>query len=274
MRTEPLITIIMPVYNAVAYVNEAVQSCIAQSWSNWELIIINDGSTDGTKSLLEKLDDSRIHVIHQSNRGVSSARNVGLELKKGEYITFLDADDVLPSKGLEARGLFLQENPEVDVVDGIISVRDASMHDEQRCYRPYYTGKLLPRLLKLDDRTFFGPSYMLRSSRLGGIRFADGMSHAEDLRFYIEIADRCDVEYAYVNEIVYLYRKSDSSAMANFEGLEEGYLTLLESVKGIQGASLFDKLYMKLKVATILFLCWRSRGEYAKAIKATAKCVF
>ncbi|MBL4775796.1 MAG: glycosyltransferase [Mariprofundus sp.] len=258
----------MPAYNADQFVNTAVQSCMAQSWTNWELIIVNDGSTDGTKDTLDRIDDSRIHVLHQSNKGVSSARNAALELAMGEYITFLDADDAIPPKSLEVRAVFLQENPEVDIVDGVISVRDATLQEEQRRYRPYYSGKLLPRLLKLDDCVFFGPFYMVRRSRLGGTRFAEGMTHAEDLRFFIEMADRNAIEYGHVNELVYLYRKSESSAMANMEGLERGYLQLLIAIRGLAGVSTFSLTLLRLKVAKILFLSWGNRAQWRQAFSS------
>ena len=93
----PLLSIIIPVYNVKPYLDRCVQSVLAQSYSNMELILIDDGSTDGSSLLCDKwaAKDSRIIVIHKENGGVSSARNAGLEMYKGEYLTFIDPDDFL-----------------------------------------------------------------------------------------------------------------------------------------------------------------------------------
>ena len=90
----------MPAYNAQDYIQESIDSVIYQSYSNWELIIINDGSTDNTKALVEKnLQDKRIKLFNQKNQGVSLARNYGIKKANGEFIAFLDSDDIwLPNK--------------------------------------------------------------------------------------------------------------------------------------------------------------------------------
>jgi glycosyltransferase involved in cell wall biosynthesis len=91
----PLISIIVPVYNTANYLDECVTSLLQQTYSNCEFIFINDGSTDGSLSILEKYQatDARIIVINQENQGVSVARNQGLSIVKGTYIGFVDSDD-------------------------------------------------------------------------------------------------------------------------------------------------------------------------------------
>ncbi len=85
------------------YVREAIESLIAQSYSNWELIVVDDGSIDSTETIINSIDDSRVRYIYQQNGGVSSARNRGLDMVRGDYITFLDADDTLPVDSLKER---------------------------------------------------------------------------------------------------------------------------------------------------------------------------
>lgn len=91
----PRISVIMPAYNAGAFLRRSVGSVISQTFQDWELVIIDDGSVDGTAELADKLaaDDKRIRVIHQHNSGVSCARNSGIAAARGEFISFLDADD-------------------------------------------------------------------------------------------------------------------------------------------------------------------------------------
>ena len=93
-RFHPLIIIIIPVYNVVSYLREALDSAIHQTYENLEIIIIDDGSTDGSGEICDEYsDDCRVIIIHQMHQGVSAARNTGLDLARGEYIAFLDPDD-------------------------------------------------------------------------------------------------------------------------------------------------------------------------------------
>ena len=90
-----LASIIIPAYNAERYISEAIESVINQTYTNWELIIVNDGSTDNTEKIAQSYaqKDSRITYITQENKGVSVARNIGYNASKGDYLGFLDADD-------------------------------------------------------------------------------------------------------------------------------------------------------------------------------------
>lgn len=103
MAKKPLVSIIIPAYNSEKYLEECIQSAIHQTWENTEIIIINDGSTDRTAMIAEKYINENILLINQTNTGASSARNVGIELAKGDYIQFLDADDILSSNKIESQ---------------------------------------------------------------------------------------------------------------------------------------------------------------------------
>jgi len=97
------ISVIVPVFNNKKYIEHCVYSIINQSLSNIEIILVNDGSTDGSYELLERLSqsDERIKVIHKSNGGPGSARNIGIENARGEYVSFIDSDDWVESNFLK-----------------------------------------------------------------------------------------------------------------------------------------------------------------------------
>jgi glycosyltransferase involved in cell wall biosynthesis len=98
----PLVSVIMPVYNASKYVEEAVASVLNQTYQNFEIIVVDDGSTDNTKFEVKKIRDQRVRYIKlQKNKGGSNARNIGIKRAKGEYISFLDSDDILYPDKLE-----------------------------------------------------------------------------------------------------------------------------------------------------------------------------
>jgi glycosyltransferase involved in cell wall biosynthesis len=100
---KPLISVIIPVYNTLDYIQRGIDSVLNQTYENIELVVVNDGSTDGSENLLDKvsLNNPKVTVFHQNNSGVSAARNKGLDLIQGEYVCFLDSDDWLTKDAIE-----------------------------------------------------------------------------------------------------------------------------------------------------------------------------
>lgn len=108
-----LVSIIMPAYNAEKYISESIKSVLAQTYRNWELIVVDDCSNDGTINIIKQYQmlDNRIRVIYlKCNAGVANARNVGMELAQGRYIAFLDSDDLWLDIKLEEQIRFMQQN--------------------------------------------------------------------------------------------------------------------------------------------------------------------
>ena len=103
MSSQPMVSVVMPAYNAARYIEEAVRSVLSQGWSNLEVVVVNDGSKDGTAAVVRAIADPRVRVIDQPNGGVSSARNAGIEEARGEFIAFLDADDALEPGAIEQK---------------------------------------------------------------------------------------------------------------------------------------------------------------------------
>lgn len=118
---EPLISIVIPAYNAEAFIERTIGSVKLQSYTNWEILIVDDGSKDNTGSLIDDIACShvRIHAFHQVNGGEISARRTGVLNAKGDWIMFLDADDVLPETALES---LLKSNRNVDIIVGTMHV--------------------------------------------------------------------------------------------------------------------------------------------------------
>lgn len=107
-----MFSVIIPVYNGAKFIDKAIESVFSQTNSDWELIVVNDGSKDDTMSVLQKYEDNdKILIINQENSGVSVARNTGVEASKGEYIAFLDADDVWHNNHLEVMAKLIENYP-------------------------------------------------------------------------------------------------------------------------------------------------------------------
>lgn len=116
MRTEPKVTVLMPAYNAAKYIYEAIASVLQQTFSDFELVIVNDGSTDDTVSIINSFKDERIVLINQENAGIANALNTGLKHAKAPYIARFDADDICHPQRLEKQVAFLNDNPEYILV--------------------------------------------------------------------------------------------------------------------------------------------------------------
>ncbi len=120
MNSEALVTVFVPVYNAEKYIESCMDSVLAQTYKNWELLLIDDGSTDGSAEKIRAYSDRRIRFYqNDGNRGIPYTRNRGLELARGKYIAFLDADDVSHPRRLERSVRFLQRHLEYQVMGGM-----------------------------------------------------------------------------------------------------------------------------------------------------------
>jgi len=264
------VSIITPVFNGERFNMEAAKSVQLQSCKDWEWIIINDGSADGTADLLGHLDDPRIHIIHQSNAGVSCARNAGLERAQGAYVTFLDADDLLPPQALGLRAAFLDAHPDVDIVNG--SVRVTSEGSILRHYCPDMgPGPLLDRLARLEEGVFFAVNYMIRREKIGDHRFPEGLSHCEDLIFYLTLAHDNALNYGAIRDIIYDYRVQASSAMSNLDGIERGYLELIRRSKTLPGIGPATRDVQMRRILRILTRSWLRRLRPDRALLAVLK---
>ena len=115
-----LVSVIVPAYNAGAFINETIRSIQEQTYTKWELWVINDGSTDNTEPLVRAISESRIQLVNQENAGVSVARNTGLKLARGEFIVFFDADDIMTPDFLKVRVEALNRDSNIGFVGGVV----------------------------------------------------------------------------------------------------------------------------------------------------------
>lgn len=254
----PLVSIIMPAFNVEAFVEEAVRSVQAQTWQEWELIVINDGSTDGTLSVLSGIRDPRIRVHSQANAGVSATRNRALDLAHGDLIAFLDADDVLPPRSLEARLELFRLYPECSFADGVVLAMDSATRALRTIHQPTYRGPVFAKLMGMSPEVFCGQTWMVRRSAIGEHRFPVHMKHAEDLAFYLQLAR--NGSYCATPEPVLHYRTGHRSAMSDLDGLDRGYLQLYQFAARLDpppSTSDLDRMWKRIRRVMV-------RG-YAKA---------
>ncbi len=246
---------------------ESIQSVLKQTYSNWELIIINDGSLDDTEEEVLKFKDDRIKYVRQENAGVSAARNKGLSLMQGDYFCFLDADDIFPEKSLASRLEVFHHDSSLSFVDGRVFVMNVDLKNVKRDYLPVFRGNPFPKLVRISGECFLGNTWMIKRQEGYLYQFRKGLTHGEDRLFFLDIADQGN--YSFTEEVILLYRTGHASAMKNLKGLEKGYINLYNIIKNeFASVNPQDLLYLKYKITRIMVLSYLKNRDYIPAVKA------
>lgn len=213
-----LITVIIPVYNVAPYLKNCINSVINQSYQNLEIILIDDGSNDGSENICDELKklDNRIQVIHKTNKGVSAARNTGIEKAKGEYITFIDSDDRVDSEMIE-RMYYNAIKYNVDISCCLLDVVEPNKTVKKPISGKYglFPSKEIISLYFsnqfIKDQTY-GPFNKLISSNLIKRHKFDSFHLGEDILFMFELLLDSKQIY-YDNYVGYHYLQREGSAM-------------------------------------------------------------
>lgn len=216
MEVAPLISIIVPVYNVENYIRRCVDSLINQTYNNLEIILIDDGSPDKSGEICDMYasKDERIKVIHKGNGGVSSARNAGLDIAKGDYIAFVDADDYIDTQMYEVLYTSLSDN-DADMAMGIYAQENSNGE-----FIPHYVGEqtevlsrtqTIAQMLKQVKYTCSLCDKLFSAKLIGDTRFDENISHNEDLLFVYQLM-RKSSKAVYIPKPMYYYCNNEKSA--------------------------------------------------------------
>lgn len=244
----PLVSIIIPCYNARQFIGETVQSVMMQSFTNWELIVVNDGSTDESLRILSALDDNRIHIISQTNQGVSVSRNNGAAVAKGDFIIFLDADDILSKDYINCRMEIFKNHPEINVIGSIVKVFDGSINRIIKTQVSIVDNIKRDVLLYLPQSTTTPSSYIYRKKLFDGNPkiYNPQLSSTADRFFLLEFEKEIVGMICDNPDACLFYRSNPGSMSAKLsKGLvddNEKFYTLLRE-RGFLSVS--DRAYLK-----------------------------
>lgn len=235
-RDNPKVSVIMPIYNTMTYLERALDSVRNQTYVNLEIILVDDGSNDGSEVYCDKMaeQDMRIRVLHQENRGVSSARNYGLKVAKGDYIAFVDSDDYLEPFMYERLVRKLQQE------DCQAAVCNSFVEEENKDARPYFEN--------MQDQVLTGEQAVIHMHYLNqmntelwnklcsrelllGVHFQEDLKIGEDYQALVDIFLKAN-RVVVVAEPAYHYVQRQTGAMA------QGYIKAGEQV---------DRLFMRMK---------------------------
>ncbi len=212
----PLVSIIIPAFNAELYIDETIRSVLNQSYKNWELIIINDGSTDRTAEITNAYSCNKIHIIHQPNMGVSRARNAGLNIAKGDFIVFLDADDILSSNFIEQRLNALLNNKNAHFACGEVWHFTNAINNIITINKGIYNNIAENVLLYSPGLDTVPSNYLFKRELFDKypIRFDERLSSTADRLFLLEIANKTNGVFATQSPLY--YRVHSKSMSQNF----------------------------------------------------------
>lgn len=212
----PLISVIIPVYNVSDYLRQCLDSVIAQTYKNLEIILIDDGSTDESGRICDKYaqHDERIRVLHKENRGVSSARNIGIDQAKAKYLCFVDADDIiLPDYVLYLYRLLITHQADISIC-GYVKLKNIDEYsDKEKEYiRVYKKQEALKDLMYKRNITGYSYLKLYKKELLRDIYFDEELSVAEDFDFVYRCLLKTN-KIIFGSKVLYIYRQHEESCM-------------------------------------------------------------
>ena len=264
LPTQPLVSIIVPIYNTEKYLPACLDSITTQTHQNLEIILIDDGSTDHSGQIANKYaqKDSRIKVIHQKNQGQSTARNLGLTMAKGEYVSFLDSDD-------EIKPTFIKELL-TPLANSNASLSVCGMHYKRlktNTAENVYISQLRPRrkpeslkayilyLLAIDGRMYSSVNKLYRAKIATKLRFDTKLNFAEDTKFVLDYLAKASGDPVFVLSPLYIYNFGTETSTINSTAIQwKNWQTAYQNLKSWLGpnSSIREKFWLRL-----VHLRWR-----------------
>jgi len=224
----PLISVVIPAYNAENTIKATVKSVLNQTFADFELIIINDGSKDSTLDIISGITDPRIKIISQPNAGPQKSRNRGVSEAKGEYLAFLDADDLWTPEKLESQLKALQTNPEAAVAYSWTNWIDETGQFLRRGAYISATGNVYEKLL-LIDFVESGSNPLVRREALDAIgQFDESLVGGQDWDMWLRLAARYSFTVVPSPQILYRKYPNSNSWSNNVERQELGFQRVIE----------------------------------------------
>jgi len=277
-----LVTVVIPTYNRYSFIREAIESVIAQTYSNWELIIVDDGSTDDTATYIKSIPDKRIHLLELQHCGnIAMLRNIGAKSASGQWITFLDSDDMWVPEKLETQLRLLQKEKKSWGYGGFELMNEAgeTIANKHGTYHPF-SGKIIHQLITCEASVNIGSLIIERRlfNETGGFDINKKLFCREDYDFALRLALYTEVSVVPGLLVRIREHKSRTTITLN-DGPErsafvyENFLSLCQDkklikiVKQQQAYHLADASIKNIKQKSY----WRGIKQFGKAILKGAK---
>jgi|GEM_PF-2893589 len=207
------VTVILPVYNGEAYLEAAIRSVIDQEYKDWKLLIVNDGSTDGSIEVCNRFEkeDERIRVIHQKNGGLANALNTGLKNSDTDYLTFVDADDEISPDTLSENLKYLLDHPEVELLQYPVYQKYRSDNQHITKNEPeLITSDFYINWLDKKKISWITNDKIFKAGLFKDLKFKEGLIFEDNL-FILQLVEKLNNIYLSDKGIYYYYERQDST---------------------------------------------------------------
>ncbi len=251
----PKVSVVIPAYNAMSYLPETVESALSQTFTDFEVLIIDDGSSDNIVRWFTQLTDPRLKLISQKNQGVSAARNVGIAHAQGMYLALLDADDLWEPSKLEKQVRCLEDNPKVGLVYTWVWLINELGKPTGRMGTPQAKGDVWQKLLEFKPVCCCGSTPLIRRCCFETVGVFDrNLSGLADWDMWVRIASH--YSFALIKQPLVFYRQHPNSMSTDYQGLLNDFHTAIEKAFRPAPSNL---LYLKARGSARfkLYLSWK-----------------
>lgn len=271
---EPLISIVVPVYNTSEYLDRFIKSVLSQTFNCFEIIFVNDGSSDSSSDVIRKYDDPRIVLLEQENGGVSSARNAGIKLARGEYICFFDSDDSIEKQTLETCVNSIKDN---DLL--VFCYRDITVENHINAHKQ--AAMSVSGEAFWDDIFFFAArmqvyspcNKMYRRKIIvdNNVAFEKDLKIGEDYLFNLSYIKHCE-KITFSDDVLYNYYQNSMSAINKYDSNMPKFQlrVILETYKFKKNESRYEKEYI-IKRIVYLFIYLKTKKISNAVVKQNMK---
>jgi glycosyltransferase involved in cell wall biosynthesis len=232
-HTTPRVTVILTAYNVRPYVAQAIESVLQQTDQDYELIVVDDGSTDGSAEEIETFRTPRLRVVHQAHTGSSGAKNTGIALARGEYLAFLDGDDYWDPAKLARHVVFHDSHPAVDLTFSL-SVSVDSSGTVLGLMNARRSGYVSFTELLLDNHIRCGSSVMVRAEALCKVGCFDGNLQAcIDYDAWLRVAQLRAANTYCIAEPFTFYRRREGQISSNWRRMQQGHTEMMRKLQSL-----------------------------------------
>ncbi len=275
----PIVSVIIPTYDRAHYLGTAIESILAQTFREFELIVVDDGSTDDTRTLLDSINDRRLIRLFREHRGISAAMNSGIEAARGDYVARLDSDDVWMPEMLEVGVEILDSRPEVGLVYGKGQQMDqnGNLQPNVRGNLPWFWRETLKSMLYGDFTCNIAILARRECFDRAGV-YDESMRTSEDWDMWLRVARH--YEFAFVDQVLARFRvhggNTTHKSLAAFADYLEGRSRVLDKFFGqselppavrAMRPMAYERVYMGVG------LCWLQIRQVRKALSSFGKAV-
>ncbi len=235
-RRDPLVSVVMPAFNVERFITRSVESVLGQTFPDFEIVVVDDGSTDKTVEMLLPFSDHRLRIIKQAHSGSSAARNVGVELTTGPYIAFLDGDDLWAPEKLDRHVKFLEDHPEVDLTFSHSHVIDENGLSTGRVSRLVH-GYISFRRLLIENVVHNGSAVVMRRDAIERAgRFDVTLPSAVDHDLWLRVALARHNNICCIPQVLTFYRMREGQVTKDWRRMEASWTMLIDKMRRLAPA--------------------------------------